>query len=500
MAIEFKSPTVAKNTITDRLEKQGREAKLQEKSVEYTENNNYQVLPDEGFDGMTKVNVSVDVAVPTIQNSKTVNINTNGTQTISPDNGYDVVEQVVVNTNVQPNLQEKTVDVLLSDTSTNIRPDSGFDGMSSVTVNHPPVESNTAYTATSNGSYTIHPSEGFDATTSVNLTVNVTNPPTAYDINNEFVSLAYNKNITQAKIDSIAGWDTLKDGSYKLASAKLADYNYFITMDLPEITTADNMFSGLARTGIRFTDRSFKKLTRGQDMFATGNSVMHPTEDLRIHLDNVVFDSLTDGRNLFDGCSNEIVISESCFPNMTTGENMFEGANISSTSGIIYLPSLTRTYNLLYGCKTENIVIKLPKVTSLYILASCHYSNGLIKTIDITIDQTESDVDINGAFLFQNRLTSVNIHTASNIGIYDSNDAAFRNNDSLVDFTANRIVGNLHFNYCSKLSQESVNNVLNALADGVTGKSITFAGAQYNYITEEQKAAATAKGWTIKSA
>ena len=205
MAIEFKSPTVAKNTITDRLEKQGREAKLQEKSVEYTENNDYQVLPDEGFDGMSKVNVSVDVAVPTVQNSKTVNITANGTKTILPDANYDAVEQVVVNTNVQPRLQEKTVDVLLTETSTNIQPDSGFDGMSSVTVNHSPVESNTAYTATSNGSYTIHPSEGFDATTSVNLTVNVTNPPTAYDINNEFVSLAYNKNLTQAKIDSSTG-------------------------------------------------------------------------------------------------------------------------------------------------------------------------------------------------------------------------------------------------------------------------------------------------------
>ena len=500
MAIEFKSPTVAKNTITDRLEKQGREAKLQEKSVNYTENNDYQVLPDEGFDGMTKVNVSVDVAVPTIQNSKTVNINTNGTQTISPDSSYDVVEQVVVNTNVQPNLQEKTVDVLLSETSTNIRPDSGFDGMSSVTVNHPPVESNTAYTATSNGSYTIHPSEGFDATTSVNLTVNVTNPPTAYDINNEFVSLAYNQKLTQAKIDSIAGWDTLKDGSYKLAGAKLADYNYFITMDLPEITTADNMFSGLARTGIRFTDRSFKKLTRGSYMFTTGNRDMHPTEDLRIHLDNIVFDSLTDGIYLFEGCNNEVVISESCFPNVTKGMYMFRGAIISSTSGAIYLPNLIDATYLLYGCKTENIVIKMPKVTSLYYFASDPYYGGLIKTIDITIDKTESDVDMESAFSYQGNLTSINIHTASNVGIYDSGRNAFARNNSLVDFTANRIVGNLYFDSSKKLSQESVNNVLNALADGVTDKSITFASTQYNYITEEQKTAATAKGWTIKSA
>lgn len=497
MAIEFKSPTVAKNTITERLEKQGREAKLQEKSVEYTQNNDYQVLPDEGFDGMSKVNVSVNVAVPTIQNSKTVNINTNGTKTISPDSGYDVVEQVVVNTNVQPKLQEKTVDVLLDNTATNIRPDSGFDGMSSVTVNHPPVESNTAYTATSNGSYTIHPSEGFDATKSVNLTVNVTNPPTAYDINNEFVSLAYNKNLTQAKIDSIAGWTTLKDGSNKLASAKLADYNYFITLDLPEITTADNMFSGVSSSGIRFTDRSFKKLTRGRNMFTTGDRNMHPTEDLRIHLDNVIFDGLTDGANLFDGCNNEVVISESCFPNVTKGQYMFRYALISSTSGAIYLPSLTDATYLLYACKTENIVIKLPKVTSLYYFA---FYSGLIKTIDITIDQTESDVDIDSAFGYQSNLTSVNIHTASNVGIYDSKSGAFSRNNSLVDFTANRIVGNLYFSDSTKLSQQSVNNVLNALADGVTDKSITFASTQYNYITEEQKAAATAKGWTIKSA
>ena len=271
-------------------------------------------------------------------------------------------------------------------------------------------------------------------------------------------------------------------------------------MDLPEITTADNMFSGVSSSGIRFTDRSFKKLTRGSYMFTTGNRDTHPTEDLRIHLDNIVFDSLTDGAYLFDGCTNEVVISDSCFPNVTNGYYMFKDALISSTSGVIYLPSVTRIDGLLYGCKTENIVIKLPKATSLYYLANCSYYGGLIKTIDITIDQTESDVDINGAFMFQNRLTSVNIHTASNVGIYDSDKVAFDSNESLVDFAANRIVGNLRFTSCSKLSQESVNNILNALADGVTDKSITFARTQYNYITEEQKAAATAKGWTIKSA
>lgn len=272
-------------------------------------------------------------------------------------------------------------------------------------------------------------------------------------------------------------------------------------MDLPEITTANNMFSGISSSGIRFTDRSFKKLTRGSYMFTTGSRLQHPTEDQRIHLDNIVFDSLTDGDNLFDGCSNEVVISDSCFPNVTKGSYMFREARISSASGNIYLPNLIDTDHLLYKCKTENIVIKLPKVTSLYFLASCSYYDGLIKTIDITIDQTESDVDINRVCMYQNRLTSVNIHTASNVGIYDGDKRnAFNGCTSLTDFNANRIIGDLSFEFSASLTQESVNNVLNALADGVTDKSITFASTQYNYITEEQKAAATAKGWTIKSA
>lgn len=173
-------------------------------------------------------------------------------------------------------------------------------------------------------------------------------------------------------------------------------------MDLPEITTADNMFSEISSSGIRFTDRSFKKLTSGRDMFATGSRNMDPTEDLRIHLDNIVFDSLTDGNSLFNGCNNEVVISDSCFPNVTKGSYMFSGATISSASGAIYLPNLIDTDHLLYKCETENIVIKLPKVTSLYFLASCSYYDGRIETIDITVDQTESDVDINRAFMYQN--------------------------------------------------------------------------------------------------
>ena len=72
-------------------------------------------------------------------------------------------------------------------------------------------------------------------------------------------------------------------------------------------------------------------------------------------------------------------------------------------------------------------------------------------------------------------------------------------NNGLV--TNSELSKTFYFNSCSKLSQASVNQILETLADQTSDpKEITFASTQYGYITEEQKAAATAKGWTIKSA
>ena len=455
MAIEFKSPTVAKNTITDRLEKQGREAKLQEKSVEYTENNNYQVLPDEGFDGMTKVNVSVDVAVPTVQNSKTVNINTNGTQTISPDAGYDVVEQVVVNTNVQPNLQEKTVDVLLTDTTTNVRPDSGFDGMSSVTVNHPPVESNTAYTATSNGSYTIHPSEGFDATTSVNLTVNVTNPPTAYDIRSNNVAFS-GADITQSDINSITGWDTATDLRYKFNKSTIKGNGIEFPQDaFKEVTDLSYTFTNIRPEynldSLNFSKCNFNKVVKAKNFIFNGNydssSIMYKT--IVSDLPQTGFPNLTDATGMFSFVKFVNPVPLNAFENVSNFSSFMEKCGASLNSISLHIPKAKNMNYMFYLCSFD--------------------------TISLIGDGTTTPTSFDDCFNWCSQLR-------------------------ILSFSGINIAQNLNLSYSPKLSQESVNNVLNALADGVTGKEIYFASTQYGYITEEQKAAATAKGWTIKSA
>ena len=101
MVIVFTSEPVAKNTTTKNLDLiKAAECKLQEKSVEYTQNAEFEVLPDEGYDGMSKVNVSVDVVVPTVQASKAITITQNGPIEILPDSDYDVMEKVEATINV----------------------------------------------------------------------------------------------------------------------------------------------------------------------------------------------------------------------------------------------------------------------------------------------------------------------------------------------------------------------------------------------------------------
>ena len=104
-------------------------------SVSYSANGSYNVLPDEGYDGMAKV--IVDVNVP----SKTFKT------------------------------QEKTATA-----NGEVVPDSGYDGLSKVTVNVPSKEfsgQTKTVSYSSNGSYKVKPDEGYDGLDEVDVTVNV---------------------------------------------------------------------------------------------------------------------------------------------------------------------------------------------------------------------------------------------------------------------------------------------------------------------------------------
>lgn len=546
--ITFNTEQVTKNTTSKDLEALNAgcpEVKLQEKSVEYTQNAEYVVSPDAGYDGLSKVNVSVDLVVPTVQNSKTVNITKNGSTTVKPDTNYDVVEQVVVNTNIP--LQEKQVDVLLSEPTTVILPDTGYTGITKLTVNHSPVEANTAYTATNNGNYTIHPSEGYDATTSVNLTVNVpatpveptkqvtitsngttniipadgydaiegvdvtvnvpskeeetksvsytsngsytvqptegktlsevsvsvnvTNPPTAYDISNKFVNCV-NQTISQSDIDAFTGWENLTDGSYKFYLAKTLYSNTPITLPaIPKLSNGSHMFSfAVPAPIISFAGRKIN-VNNGDNMFYQANIIVDEEFQFTCSSGGQYF-----GRATIDG---------------KFGPNAFYNAYTNST---------LHTYSRIF----ENATFKSP--TQSFLLKGTDFLGMFssvkgIQDMTVTIDASSS-ITILEMFRGISSLTALHL-TFPEVEINNGDSSyysPFYGLINLENLTINRITNSCYFSDCTKLTQESVNNIINALADGVTNQTIWFASTQYGYVTEEQKTAATAKGWTINRA
>ena len=103
------------------------------KTVSVTKNNaTTTVLPSEGYDGFSSVEVEVNVP---IQDKKTVSVTeNNSTATIVPDEGYDGISIVDVDVNI-PIQDKKTVEITSTTGTTTITPDEGYDGMKNVELN-----------------------------------------------------------------------------------------------------------------------------------------------------------------------------------------------------------------------------------------------------------------------------------------------------------------------------------------------------------------------------
>lgn len=515
--ITFNTEQVTKNTTSKDLEALNAgcpEVKLQEKSVEYTQNAEYVVSPDAGYDGLSKVNVSVDLVVPTVQNSKTVNITKNGSTTVKPDTGYDVVEQVVVNTNIP--LQEKQVDVLLSEPTTVILPDTGYTGITKLTVNHSPVEANTAYTANENGSYTIHPSEGYDATTSVNLTVNVPATPVEPTKSVEITQNGITNIIPAAGYDAIEGVDVTVNVPSKEEETKSVSYtsNGSYTVQptegktLSEVSVSVNVPSSGA-LDVSSPYVCFSLLGQTRNNASQGGVTLDDINGIS------GWENLTDGFYKFNSTyiTSPLTWPENLFQNLISGNSMFSSARARTTDqrgGVLNMsnqsfPNLETAkemFNLVSTATelqmpSEDVAMfpKLKQATRMFAGAKI-LSGGYV---NVTGPLESIGFMFSSSFPDSNHTPTVSLTNLSNLT--DADRPLGVSNSFIEEFILTGLPVDCNLSVGTHLSEHSVSSIITTLADVTSNpKTLTLSTQVQSYVTEDMKTAATAKGWTINFA
>lgn len=137
MAIVFKTPKSTLNTTSKQIQNLGGdcppcpEPVLEGKELNYTQNGEYTVTPEQGVDGFSSIDVTVNV--PTVNNqNKSVTITDNGSSTITADQGYTGLGTVSVTVDVEPTLG--SISVVPTTTLQTLTPPANIDGWSKINV------------------------------------------------------------------------------------------------------------------------------------------------------------------------------------------------------------------------------------------------------------------------------------------------------------------------------------------------------------------------------
>lgn len=147
------------------------------KSVSYSTNGDFTVVPSTGYDALGSVSVSVDVPQTNVENNKSVSYAMNGDFTIVPSTGFDALGSVSVSVNVPSDInnQEKSLQPTDNHVWYTIEPDAGYTGLSKVTIrpNITPVLEDRSITISTNGTQTIYAQSGYEGMSSCAITTNV---------------------------------------------------------------------------------------------------------------------------------------------------------------------------------------------------------------------------------------------------------------------------------------------------------------------------------------
>ena len=407
-----------------------------------------EVVPGAGVDGFKKVIVRTEVPLKT-EVEKDIVITANGNTTYTPDEGQSF-SKVNVDVNV-PIKTEVAKDIVINENgNTTYTPNEGevFNSVS-VDVNVPiKTEVVKDIVITENGNTTYTPDEGKSFGV-VNVDVNV---PSKTEVAKDII-------ITEN------GKTTYVPDTGKVFNSVSVDVN---------ITTPAEVFTDL--DGMKYANSTINEFPLNfQFAPRTGENC----------------------KNMFEFCSHFTSIPQLDTSKVTNMNSMFSGCALLTSIPQLDTSKVTDMGYMFYSCSSLTSVplFDTSKVTNMsYMFYGC--------SLPATIPQldTHNVADMSYMFVNCDSLTTVPKLDATSL---TTTDTMFGYSwSSLNKFTAFGGLTNLKVNLdltpCPKLTHDSLMNVINEAADVTASpKTLTLGTTNLNKLTDEEKAIATNKGWTL---
>lgn len=465
-------------------------AKMQDKLV-YPSSEQQVVLPDENYDGLTQVTVeaiSLDnqIITPT-KKLQTITpklpfvgfsqvsveaipdeyIIPEGNLDITSNGDYDIKNNETVNVNVQPNLQDKSVNVKPNEVI-NLAPDESYDGLSSVNITGI-IELEQKEVTPSKEIQTIVPSEG------------------------KYIDSVTVKAIPENYIEPTGELEITENGNYDVTDKESVNVVVPTGGDLSGYFKTDSLTNSNANgwSGVGSWFNMINKLPSFDFNGTDCGYLFSRCQATEIPLDNFDTSNVLEMDYMFMNCSNLTSLDLSKF--------------ITS--------KVTNMNNMFYGCSSlENLDLSDLVTDNLQTMNSMFASCNKLKSLILSNFNTSNVTDMYQLFRYDNNLTSLDLSNfdlskVTRISYAFGNCSQLNNLVFGSNLGAGYTATSENYSYCElnfsscPLTYESIMDVINKLYDlasnGKLSQRLVLGNSNLAKISDEEKAIATNKGWNL---
>ena len=412
----------------------------------FTVNGEYNITSSKDYDAISDVKVIVDIPLQ----EKSIEINSNGHHNVSPDEGYEGLSNVGVIVNVVPDpkdafasigYNEETAGVFLNQFSNDLEVSKRildeWNSTGSSSVDMKKWKNDAVYFPAVD--LTMKPTNmlfNFEDYSKLQFvpSLDFTGRTYARSLFSGCSSLRYVGNISGTERVTDMGF--MFDGCSSLTSIP--------QLDTSSVTYIGGMFNGCSSlTSIPQMDTS-----KVNSMYWTFYGCSSLTS-----IPQLVTSSVTDMSNLFRGCTSLTSIPQLDTKNVTSMANMFDGCTSLTSIPQLDTSKVKKTGYMFDGC-TSLTSIPLLNYSSVTDLGYMFGFSSLNKLTDLG---GFKDLKVSASSYFLDRVPNATVESLMNV----------------------------------------INNLYDLTANGLSGKTINFGTTNLNKLTDEQKAVATAKGWTL---